>query len=61
MRGILRTLSILSAMFTPQFMRGTKVNAEGKEVDVKPRFVPGDKFYNQISFKRVKGKWRGKR
>ena len=61
MRGVLRTLSILSAMFTPQFMRGTKVNAKGEKVDVKPRFVAGDKFYNHISFKRVKGKWKGKR
>lgn len=61
MRGVLRTLSILSAMFTPQFMRGTKINAKGEEVDVKPRFVAGDKFYNHLRFKRVNGKWKCKK
>ena len=26
----------------------------------KPRFVRGDNFYNNLSFKRIKGKWKVK-
>jgi hypothetical protein len=43
MKGTLKTLSILAAMMTPQFLRGYKTNPETKEeIPVKARFVPGD-------------------
>jgi len=56
---LMRTLSVLTMI--PQIFRGTKLNAEGKEVPIKARFIPGDKFYNYMRHKRVNGKWRVKR
>lgn len=60
MKGIIRTLSILSII--PAMFRGTKTNPETGVIEpVKPRFIPGDKFYNYLPMKRVGGKWRVKR
>lgn len=60
MKGAIRTLSILTIL--PALFRGTKVdNVTGDVVPVKPRFLPGDKFYNYMRYKRVNGKWRVKR
>lgn len=58
MKGALRYLSLLTAMLTPQFMRGSKVDkTTGEKRPVKPRFVPGDRFYAYLQYKRHKGKW----
>jgi len=60
MRGTIRTLSVLAMI--PALFRGTKVNpVTGNTEPIKARFIPGDKFYNYLRFKRVGGKWRVKR
>lgn len=56
MKGIIRTLSILTII--PAMFRGTKINPKtGITEPVKPRFIPGDQFYTRLQYKRVKGKW----
>lgn len=56
MKGAIRTLSILASI--PNIFRGTKVDAKtGETKQIKARFIPGDKFYNFLSRKRVNGKW----
>lgn len=62
MKGALRTLSLLAAMMTPQFLRGYKTaKTSGDVVPVKPRFIAGDQFYKHMPMKRVNGKWKVKR
>lgn len=60
MKGLIRTLSLLSII--PAMFRGTKTNPETGVIEaVKPRFIPGDKFYNFLQYKCVNGKWKVKR
>lgn len=55
MKGAIRTLSVLAMI--PDLFRGTKIDSKtGEKVPIKPRFIPGDKFYNFLSYKKVKGK-----
>lgn len=55
-RSILSLMSVIPAMF-----RGLKTDINGEKVPIKARYVPGDHFYKNLSWKRVNGKWRVKR